>query len=154
MAPVPVKPEIRFWAKVDKSGDCWMWTAGQLKDGYGAFRIRTGKNTSAHRYSWQLHFGEIEKGLLVCHKCDTPLCVNPSHLFLGTPLDNSRDMVAKKRQSIGENRSRAKLNDEKVRAIRRLLKKGWARPWLARLLDVDNSLIAQVERGIVWRHVV
>ena len=153
MAPVPVKPEIRFWAKVDKLGDCWLWTAGRLKDGYGAFRIFTGNNTSAHRFSWELHFGQIPAGMLVCHKCDVPLCVNPSHLFLGTPLDNTRDMMSKMRHSIGEQRPASKLTNQKVRAIRRLLAKGWRQAWLATLLGVDKTLISQISRGIIWTHV-
>ena len=91
--------EERFWSKVSKdSTGCWLWTGcvsgNCLK--YGTLR-KNGLPTKAHRVSWELHFGAIPAGLLVCHRCDVPVCVNPEHLFLGTTKDNIRDMIAKRR---------------------------------------------------------
>ena len=86
----------RFWAKVDKSGDCWLWTASKTKEGYGYFRF-DGAMRKAHRMSWLLTNGEIPEGMLVCHTCDNPSCVNPKHLWLGTNRDNMDDMNAKGR---------------------------------------------------------
>ncbi len=88
----------RFWDKVDKSGDCWLWTAG-TNGQYGSFGRGTreqGKEL-AHRMAYELTHGSIPKGLFVRHTCDTPLCCNPAHLELGTHVDNMHDMHARGR---------------------------------------------------------
>src|SRR5690348_13985474 len=99
--------EQRFWAKVNKDGPppahcpelgpCWLWTASTAGKGYGQFGLgRRGAGIAmAHRFSWELHNGAIPEGLAVLHKCDTPLCVRPDHLRIGTMGDNNRDMYAK-----------------------------------------------------------
>lgn len=92
--------EERFWEKVEKLTDCWVWTAGTDDKGYGRIlnkRKEHGGETRAHRLSWILHNGPIPTGLYVLHKCDNPPCVRPDHLFLGTNLDNMRDMKEKGR---------------------------------------------------------
>jgi hypothetical protein len=90
----------RFWKKVNKTDGCWLWTATRIGR-YGGFRFE-GRSRTAHRVSWELAFGPIPDGLQVLHHCDTPLCVNPQHLFLGTPLDNARDRDSKGRGYNGE----------------------------------------------------
>ncbi len=86
----------------DTSSGCWLWAGTKLPQGYGLFRtgsIRDGtrRYERAHRASWRLHRGEIPESLQVCHACDTPSCVNPDHLFLGTARENTLDMVRKGR---------------------------------------------------------
>lgn len=87
---------IRFWSHVDKSGECWVWTARKTTKGYGHFSYG-GKNRRAHRFAWLITKGHIPNGLFVCHHCDNPSCVRPSHLFLGTHTDNMRDCAKKGR---------------------------------------------------------
>jgi hypothetical protein len=88
----------QFEKTVIKTDNCWGWKKAPLKTGYGALYIGQKRFSSAHRISWLLHRGDIPKGLFVCHKCDNRICTNPDHLFIGTHLDNMRDMVSKNRQ--------------------------------------------------------
>ncbi len=98
----PSRPLIeRFWEKVAKAdGDgCWLWT-GAIGKRWGYGTIKSGVRTrSAHRVAWELTNGPIPAGLCVCHRCDTPACVRPTHLFLGTAADNMRDMYTKGRKT-------------------------------------------------------
>jgi hypothetical protein len=96
MAKSKLTTEERFWPKVDKSGDCWLWTAS-TRGGYGVF-VSNGVRVAAHRLSLEMASGAvIGADQKVCHHCDTMLCVNPAHLFVGTQGDNIRDMYAKGR---------------------------------------------------------
>lgn len=96
----------RFMGKVDASGDCWVWTGSVAPNGYGRFFL-DGKVVYAHRAAYELTHGTIPDGLYVCHHCDNPRCVQPDHLFLGTPSDNALDKVQKGRANPYKNRKRA-----------------------------------------------
>src|SRR4051812_22074657 len=80
----------RFWSKVDKTGECWLWTAYRDAAGYGRFGL-AGKVQKAHRVSYELAVGPIPAGAHVLHSCDNPPCVNPDHLRVGSRIDNMRD---------------------------------------------------------------
>jgi len=111
-----VSPEARFWAKVDRRNEdeCWPWLATKSKLGYGKFTLGVNNKVCAHRYSYELTVGPIPNGLLVCHKCDNPKCVNPAHLFIGSHKDNMQDAVRKGRQARGRRLPQTKLTDEQV----------------------------------------
>lgn len=90
--------EDRFWEKVDKSGECWLWVAAMNTHGYGNFRYQ-GETQGAHKISYILEIGEVPKGFYVDHMCHTRACVRPSHLRLTTNKQN------------GENRSALQTNN-------------------------------------------
>lgn len=114
--------EYHFWRKVKKSDahKCWLWMGAKNRHGYGQTRI-IGKSVEAHRLAWILSNGEISKGLVVCHKCDNPLCCNPNHLFLGTQKDNAQDRENKKRgvRNTGFASHNSKLSKNQVEEIRK-----------------------------------
>jgi hypothetical protein len=118
--------DVRFWSRVDRSGDCWTWQGRRLRDGYGALTLH-GQHWLAHRFSWQLHYGPIPDGQWVLHHCDVPPCLRPEHLFLGTQPENVRDMDAKgrRRSARGELSPAAKLTRVQVRDIRCRYAEGW-----------------------------
>jgi hypothetical protein len=110
-----------IWKKVDKtsnSNGCWIYTAAKDNDGYGRFCF-DGQNRMAHRIVYQLIYGDIQSNQYICHTCDNPACVNPNHLFLGSPDDNMKDKVAKNRQAKGEMAGNSKLKENQVLDIRK-----------------------------------
>lgn len=168
----------RFWSKVDKNGtvpthrpelgQCWLWTAGCIRGGYGSFRWFK-VHTKAHRLAYELTHGPIPDHMLACHACDVRNCCNPAHIWLGSTQQNTADMVAKNRQATGdavcmrkypEKRPRgtrnanARLSEEQVRAIRsRHLDRGETQTALAREFDIHQTCVSALVRGHTWAHV-
>lgn len=144
----------RFWSKVDVRGEdeCWEWTAGKDRHGYGQFYAH-GENVIAHRFAWTLVHGDVPKGtghhgLCVCHSCDNRACQNPSHFFLGSNLDNMQDMVRKGR-SIGVGKGApSKLSVEQVRFV--VAHPELSSASIARELGVTGSAIGAIRRGVCW----
>lgn len=141
--------------EIDKATNCWNWTGSLRWDGYGQFQAvaLTGKRAGmpASRASWMIHRGDIPAGMLVCHHCDNRRCVNPDHLFLGTPRDNSQDMVAKNRSYQGRRHWKAKLDEAKVVQIRQLRSQGLKIRVIAERYGVTTSAIDGVLSGANWR---
>lgn len=116
----------RFEQRTKKVGKCLIWTGHKSPDGYGVIGIGRGAQFRVHRIAWEMGHGKIPQGLLVCHSCDNPVCVNISHLFLGTPMDNVQDMLSKGRNvnPKGEHHPLAKLSDQQVMEIQKLRRSG------------------------------
>ena len=141
--------EERFeqgYEPVTESG-CWIWTKATSSAGYGQI-YKDGRVQYAHRLSYEMHFGEIPKGLMVCHKCDNPACINPAHLFIGTNADNMADMVKKDRSNRkGESNPANKLTKEQVLSIRQDSRTTQA---IANDYGVVRHTIGDIKRGKIW----
>ncbi|OHS09327.1 hypothetical protein HMPREF3289_01280 [Pseudomonas sp. HMSC75E02] len=161
----------RFWSKVDKSGDCWIWTAATDRKGYGKFSVGPARNpdgsrrnsmVGAHRFSYELANGPIPDhasfhGLCVLHQCDNPRCVNPAHLFLGTNEENVKDMDLKGRRITkakrGSAHAQAVLTEQKVREIHaRYRAGGISQAALAAEYGVCLATINHIMTGRLWAH--
>lgn len=142
------RPKLRFedqYIPVTESG-CWLWLGGIDQDGYG---IMSG-NKKAHRESFRAVHGEIPAEACVCHRCDVRCCVNPSHLFAGTPLENNDDKVRKGRQIHGRRTRHAKLTEQQVREIRTSIETSAV---LAARYGVSDVAVCCVRLKKTWRHV-
>lgn len=150
----------RFFRHVEPelNSGCWLWS-GHLERGYGRLSVRR-RMVLAHRLSWEIHRGAVPEGAgyhgcCVLHRCDTPTCVNPGHLFLGTHSDNMKDKIAKGRgaDARGSKSGRAKLDEVAVAAIRRALEAGASIKGQARRYGVSQRAIQFIARGVTWQHV-
>lgn len=148
----------RFWARVDVGGphECWEWKRPPQYDGYGKFWV-WGQSFLAHRVSYRLAFGPIPYGLFVCHRCDNPPCVNPAHLFVGTPTDNARDRQQKGRGKapylVGEANGQTRLTDAQVSELRRRYVSGAVtQVQLAREFGVTRKTVGRITGGRTRRH--
>jgi len=150
-----------FWSKVEvaDTASCWEWKGARKIKGYGNVRIG-GKFYIASRVAWELANFKIPDGYSVLHICDNPPCCNPSHLVLGTSQANYCDMLIKKRQAFHKNKAvgtrnyNAKLDDEKIREIRRLYASGgYSQQNLAARYGVSQVCIGAIVRCETWKHV-
>ena len=146
----------RFWEHVtvpDDRDSCWEWS-GQER---GRFRMggKNEKMESPYRLAYRLMVGDIPDGIFICHKCDNPRCVNPGHLFPGTPSANSRDMVSKGRgpNNRGERCGTSKLTEQEVVEIRDKRRRGLTHASLAAEYKVSQSAINAIAKRRHWSHV-
>ena len=164
--PIPKPVHERFWPKVNKNGPipttnpdlgpCWLWTAN-TNGKYGLLGSTKNRDRSdyAHRISWEMHYGPIPDGMCVCHHCDTPLCVRPDHLFLGTTQDNLADCGKKGRrrgrlsppEAQRETWKKERAAEQKLRDDKRALP--WAQSLCNNTLSPDNvrAIRARVDCG-------
>lgn len=138
----------RFWPRVDRTGECWLWMGTRDKHGYGRLIVR-GRSIGAHRIAWGLARGPVPAGLYVLHRCDNPPCVRPEHLFLGTQTDNMRDASGKARLARGEARSK-RLTNEDVRAIRAAVGSGVTQKELCSAYGLKSGHMSMIVNRKKW----
>jgi len=168
------RPRMSLREKLEKytlrsdQENCWIWIGPKFRYGYGKLDLcvnHKNKTFSAHRCAWENAFGPIPTGLLVCHRCDNPLCVNPDHLFLGTNKENSQDMVLKGRSLKGD-KNPLRIHPELVRRgelihtsvikecdvhmIRKMYSKSMSVKEIAYKLGVTKKIVYNVLGGRAW----
>lgn len=152
----------RFSRMYDATSGCWIWL-GYLDDkGYGRFGTFAGDDAKimgmglAHRIAYRLYIGEIPSGAVVCHTCDEPRCVRPSHLFVGTQADNIRDMWRKGRarvphRQVGEANHNARISWEDAKNIRHLyFAERRSQQEIAEFFGLTQPYVSRVARGLAW----
>lgn len=149
---IPLAERFARFVLKSNPGSCWLWTGSIDGRGYGKIYKRGEGPILAHRTAWEIAHGFIPDGLLVLHRCDNPRCVNIAHLFLGTHLDNVRDMLGKGRdRMVGERNHRVKLTADIIREIRMSRETGIA---IAKRLGVTSKTISCVRGRKVWKHII
>ena len=143
----PAAKKLSYYSAPGENG-CHLYTGSLDRDGYGQVSI-FGRTKKTHRLAWEIANGPIPKGLLVCHACDVPNCINPKHLFLGTNATNMADKAAKKRQPHGEAQYMARLNAAQVRSIRNAV--GTMRG-IGAAHGIAPQTVWKIRKRIIWRH--
>lgn len=142
--------ERLFWSRVNKTDTCWLWEGPVGPHGYGM----TGRQQLAHRRMWAMVNGPIPKGKLIMHSCDTPLCIRPEHLSLGTDLLNMRDAKAKGRLPRGHYRvTNPHLTPDQVREIRSRAAAGELQRELAKAFGIAKDGVSAIVTRKRWREV-
>jgi hypothetical protein len=152
--------DAKFWSRVRFTETCWIWTAGIGGTGYGQIYFKR-KSETVHRRVWRLYNGEIPDSMFVLHRCDVRECCNPEHLFLGTPKDNTADMIAKGRDRFpkaghnapkGEANHHSKLTEEIVAEIRRRYAAGGVRQVdLGAEYGISGAHVCGIVKGRFWK---
>ncbi len=156
------KTIARFWSKVDKDGpvpshmphlgQCWIWTASRHESGYGAFKMsRPRRNELAYRFSWTINNGKIPAKMCVLHSCDQTACIRPSHLFLGSSLNNMRDRDRKGRLRVPRGRHVSRLIGSQVIEIRQLRTVGVTNRNIAMKFGISPISVSRIFNNRTWK---
>ena len=149
----PADFRIKALSSLDSATGCWMWIGGVDKDGYGALTFNN-KRVRAHRLSHETFNGPLLDGQLVLHKCDTPGCVNPPHLYAGNQLDNESDKRERGRGPAGEANVKAKLTVSEIQQIQDLYSSGlFSGAAIGRLYEISKSNACRIVKGKLWSNV-
>lgn len=142
----------RFDESYEVINGCWVWQRRLTVKGGYAYMSVANKDCRAHRYSYERFVGKIPKGMLVCHKCDNPACVNPKHLWIGTAQDNTDDMIKKGRQKfkVGETAWACKLTEKQVLEI---YKSNKSHADLGRQYNINITSVMRIRNGKTWKSV-
>ena len=157
--PPPSRKELvdTFFSHVVQSDEesCWLWAGPTISGGYGWVSFRKGRGgETAHRFSYEIHKGPIQQGLVVRHTCDRPWCVNPNHLLTGTQQDNMADMKRRGRSRRDPTTHKmTKLTPDDVRSIRSLIQQGDSQGSIAKRFNVSRSTIADIAQRRTWSYV-
>jgi len=143
----PILP--RLMRTIKKDGDCWIWQGSKTKDGYGVLTIGR-KQYRAHRASYSEFTGDIPENIMVCHKCDVPLCINPDHLFLGTGKENTQDMIKKGRKVVvsGFDHPHRRLSDDDYIEIKKMRSDGRLLKEIAVIYKIAFQTVSQICNGV------
>lgn len=158
MPKIDLKKSQAFWGKIKQNScGCWIWQ-GSLSGKYGksVWKVdNVRKHFLSHRVAYFLYYLQDPKASLVCHRCDTPLCVNPLHLFLGTAKDNSMDMVNKGRSDYrkGESNPHSKLIEDNIRQIRQMYANGESQSKIATFFGIGTHTVSRIVNYKRWSHI-
>ena len=141
--------EEKFWSNVEKTDGCWLWTGYSDKDGYGVL-VYEGKFYRCPSFSLKLDGRPVPKGRFACHTCDTPACVKPEHLYVGTPSQNVQDALSRNRMLVGSRHYASKLTEADIPKIRTDPR---THEIIASAYKVSASLVGLIKSRKIWRHV-
>lgn len=136
----------RFWKFVHKTETCWIWKGARSQNGKGyGILVRNRKFCPAHRVSYEIHFGKITDGHEICHKCDNPACVKPSHLFEGTHSENMKDCASKGRIFL------SKISKSQAQNAAQLMRSGEPPKNIANKLNISPAHARKIRSGKCWK---
>lgn len=151
---VPLIDQFYRYVGRKQPNGCILWTGTTTKDGYGRIsKTIANSKRQAHRISYELFVGPIHDSLFVLHRCDNPLCINPTHLFLGTHQDNMTDMLVKGRSSRGERNRHAKLTESQVVEITNLRARGVALKTIVQMFGINRGSVWCIVSKKTWKNI-
>lgn len=141
---------------INKTDTCWVWTGDKYGSGYGRLSIGKGKQVRAHRFMYEQLNGKIPDGLFACHSCDNRLCVNPSHIFIGTQKDNMQDCLKKGRHKYktlkGVDSPNSKSTNDDIIKIRKLFSTGeYYQRELGEMFGISQATVSKIVLGLTYK---